>query len=249
MARTGFLSSRRCRPHQSPSNAQQRRERSTWAAATEPHEEQRGKEQKREPRARRARPALASWAVTLTPDFTRLLEGKRDPLLQPRTDNQGFRNWTAPAGPFSSWCPHIQRNPAAEHGCPFLRENKEPDAPKFEMPQAQPGEVLGGFFLPSCSGPISSTQHLEENLHAQNRIYFSIHPSSKEKSAGPSRPPCSHQQEGETHTQPSRRLRSYPRPSSARSYFARRCLFSKINLNLPSSFQNAYEAKKAALHL
>lgn len=64
------------------------------------------------------------------PDFTRLLEGKRVPLLQSRTEtknrtkNQGFRNLTVSADLFSGWHLHIQRNPAAEHRCPFLRDTK-----------------------------------------------------------------------------------------------------------------------------
>lgn len=56
-------------------------------------------------RKRAGSPALAvlaqrSQAVTPTPDFTRLLKGKRVPLLQSRTESctkdQGFRNLTVP---------------------------------------------------------------------------------------------------------------------------------------------------------
>lgn len=40
----------------------------------------------REPCTRSARPALAHWAGTLMPDFTRLLKGKRVLLLEPGTE-------------------------------------------------------------------------------------------------------------------------------------------------------------------
>lgn len=129
-ARTGFLSLRRCRLHESPSTMhQQRKRRHLSHHRAEQPKKQRGKKQSREPCTRSARPAPASWAVALMADFT-LLEGERVPLLQSptetknRTKNQGFRNLTASADLFSGWRLHIQRNPAAEHGCPFLRDTK-----------------------------------------------------------------------------------------------------------------------------
>lgn len=88
----------------------------------------RGKKQSREPCTHGARPALASWTVTLMPDFTCLLKGKQVPLLQSHTEsctkNQDFRNLSAPTDLFSSWCLHRERNPVAEHGCPFLKDTK-----------------------------------------------------------------------------------------------------------------------------
>lgn len=152
-ARTGFLSCH-CKLRESVQHARAAEEKAPQPSPSQTARKAEGKEAEQGTlRSRRS-------AVTLMPDFLCLLKGKCVPLLQPRTErcaeNQGFGHLTAPADLFSSWQLHRQRNPAAEHGCPFLTDTKSLNAPKSEMPRGSSGRAIG-WLLPSCSGPVSST--------------------------------------------------------------------------------------------